>query len=454
MALSSETETQPETQTQKQSPATVDKFSTLKRYRIDIIGVSCLALLAAALTYFRFQSLDPVIYTDFTEDVWFGSDIERVIGNISDRSLSFRAGVHPLFPLLVYPFVRGIQAVLGTDTVSAIQGVIAIAAAVWLSLLATIFRLIGCPRVDTVLYSLLILFSAGVLFWTTVPESYLLGSLSMVVPMFVVVLSRYVHVPAYGYILASAFSLSITTTNWMAGLFATFVGYPWKRALIIVLQTFAFVGGLWIVQKQLFPLADFFLASDVFQEELKYVSPQSSGGPIRVIAGLLFHPMVMPSILTIPSNRGLAEWPLLSVQLSAPGSGGILGAIAAIIWGGLLLIGGWALFSKRVDPKLRLFFLLMVAGQFALHLVYGEETFLYALHILPFLMLTVAFTSLTRLRMVSLALVSALILLVAANNSMQFGYASDFLKQEGPLRQQIESAEVSLENSPCWHRFA
>ena len=439
MALSPETKPKPF--------VTADRPSKLRRYQADMIIVGCLALLAAVLTYLRFQSLDPVIYKDFTEDVWFGSDIERVIGNISDRSLSFRAGVHPLFALLVYPFVRGIQAILSTDTVSAIQIVIAIATAIWLGLLAATFRLIGCQRIDTILYSLLILFSAGVLFWTTVPESYLLGSLSMVVPLFIVVLARYVSVSAYGYILASAFSLSITTTNWMAGLFAIFVNHTWKRTAILTVQTFAFVSGLWIVQKQLFPLADFFLASDVFQEELKYVSPQSSGGPFRVIAGLLFHPMVMPDILTIPSNRGLDEWPLLTVQMSAPGSGSVLGAIAAIVWAGLLLIGIWALFSKRVDSKLRLFLLLTVAGQFALHLVYGEETFLYALHILPFLMLTVAFASLTRLRMVSLCLASALVLLAAANNSMQFNNASDFLQNEGPLRQeagqQIESVEVS-----------
>ena len=435
----------------KPKPLSSDRASKLKRHRADWLVIGCLAVLAAVLTYLRFQSLDPVLYEDFTEDVWFGSDIERVIGNISDRSLSFRSGVHPLFPLLVYPFVRGIQAIAGVDTVSAIQVVIAIATAVWLGLLAATFRLIGCQRVDTVLYSLLILFSAGVLFWTTVPESYLLGSLSLVVPLFLVALTRYVTISPYGYIFASAFSLSITTTNWMAGLLATFVNHTWKQTLVITAQVFALVSGLWIVQKQLFPLAEFFLASDVLQEELKYVSPQASGGPLRVVAGLLFHPMVMPEILTIPSNRGLPEWPLLTVQLSMPGSAGLLSIAAVVVWGVLLLMGGWALFSKNVDSKLRLFLLLTFAGQFALHLVYGDETFLYALHLLPFLMVVVASASLTRLRLVSLCLVSALILLVAANNSMQLNQASDFLRNEGPLRSPVESVEVSeIGEWPAW----
>lgn len=420
----------------KPNPSARETSAELRGYWSDVAIIGCLAILAAILTHLRFQSLDPVVYQDFTEDVWFGSDIERTIGNISDRSRSFRAGVHPLFPLLIYPLVRGTRKLLGTDTIFAIQVVMTLATAVWVSLLAVTFRLIGCQRIDTVLYSLLIVFSAGVMFWTTVPESYLFGSISMTVPIFIVALDRYVSISPYWYILISAFSLSITTTNWMAGIFATWVTHAKKQAVVLIGKTFLLVSGLWIFQKQIFYQAQFFLASDVIQEELKYVSPQASGGPLRVISGFIFHPMVMPKMTTIASNRGLDEWPLITVQTSNLGSSGWVGTVATMVWAALLLLGFWSLFSKQVDSKLRLFILLTLAGQMTLHLVYGEETFLYALHFLPFLITVVAVSSLTRLRMVSLALASALVLLAAANNSVQFNQASDFLKHEGPLREQ------------------
>jgi hypothetical protein len=405
-------------------------------YWPDAIIILSIGVFMATMTYLRFQAIDPVLHQDFTEDVWFGSDIERVIRNISDRSQSFRAGVHPLFPLLVYPIVKGVSVLTGVSLISAIQIVISGTAAIWGALLTAVLRLVGCRRIDAVLYMLLLTFSAGVLFWTAVPESYLFGSLSLILPMAIVVLARYFRLSQYWYILASAFSLSITTTNWMAGIAAALVSYPWKKAIRITGAALIVVGVLWSVQRHFFPRATFFFSPDVIQEELKYVSVQTAGGPLRVISGLIFHPMIMPDIQIIPSNRGLPDWPLLTVQFSSPGSGSPFGIVAVILWSMLLLIGFWALMSNKVDVRLKLFLMLTLAGQFMLHLVYGKETFLYALHLLPFWIVIVALGSLTRFRIASLCLASALIFLIAANNSLQFRQASDFLKGTGPLRQQ------------------
>lgn len=426
----------------------LDHFN-LDRYWPDVFIIIGIVLLGGTVSYLGFQMIDPALHQDFTEDIWFGSDIERVIRNISDRSQSFRSGVHPLFPLLVYPFVFGIQTLTGLEPIAAIQILNAVTTGLWIGSLWLILRLIGCYRIDAILYCLLVAVSAAVLFWTVVPESYLFGSLSLIVPMGLVALSRYQKLPKFLYVIASAFSLSITTTNWMSGIAAAVVTFSRRVALWITIQSLVLVSLFWLVQKRYFPRAEFFFGSDIIQEELKYANPHSSGGPIRIFSGLIFNSLIIPEISTSPSNRGLADWPLLTVQFSAPGSGSPWGLVAVLLWAILLVIGIWALFSSnKVNARFRNFLLLVLAGQFLLHSVYGNETFLYAIHILPFLIVLATFANQTHFRLFSLALVSALILLTALNNIQQFNNATEFLKNTGPLREQ--SVSLFNENTDSW----
>lgn len=415
---------------------------SIKVGRSDWIIAGLLIVLTGWITYASEQMIDPVLFQHFTEDVWFGSDVERVISNMSLRHApNYRAKVHPLFTLLAFPIVKGVRLVTRVSPYAAVSLVIAGTTAIWVGLLFATLRLMGCRRFDAAVFSVLALSSAALIFWTTIPETYLFGSLSLLVCLFVVVLAQIKQLPVWSYILMSLFSLSITTTNWMVGIAATVVNHSRKRSTIITVSVFVIMLLLWGVQSRIFASTTFI--ADV-AEEKNYLFPKTSGGPIRVFLGFFLHPMVVPALQVIPSNRNQPEWPLLSVQHSLPGSGSLAGGIALGLWMFLLGIGAIACWTTQKNLKLRIVVGFGLLGQLALHLIYGEETFLYAIHLIPFLLIVCAMATLTHWRRLSIGIAMLLIVFAAMHNRDQFFQATEFLKNRGPLRQQTPAVRSSV----------
>ena len=75
----------------------------------------------------------------------------------------------------------------------------------------------------------------------------------------------------------------------------------------------------------------------------------------------------------------------VSLERSEPGWTGWAGWIGLGAWVGLLLAGTIAVYRSSVDREFRAGLALLIGGQFALHLCYGDEIFLYSLHFAPFL---------------------------------------------------------------------
>jgi hypothetical protein len=149
--------------------------------------------------------------------------------------------------------------------------------------------------------------------------------------------------------------------------------------------------------------------------------------------------MIMPA-LNLVENPSSPLWPLLSVQFSAIGSTGILGWTASVIWILLLLLGGWTAWHDYSLRKFKLVLALTIVGQLMLHLVYGNETFLYSLHWLPLLGIIAAMASTSSHRRVVLAMVTVLIVMAGVNNFRQFDLATTGLKFEerGATKTELE----------------
>jgi hypothetical protein len=111
--------------------------------------------------------------------------------------------------------------------------------------------------------------------------------------------------------------------------------------------------------------------------------------------------------------------------------------VAVVLWGGLLGLGLWSLLTREEQPRLRLVLGLTLLGQLALHLVYGNETVLYALHFGPLLVVMAALTTLTRLRLLGLALAGMLVISAGVNNGVQFTKAIELFESFGPPRRQV-----------------
>jgi hypothetical protein len=404
------------------------------QYWRDILLIVIIVAVAGFASYQGAQLISPIIFDENTITVkWFTADTMRVFANMTDRwSDHSRIKVHPLFSLIAFPPVYVLQTALGVEPITAVRMVMAAVASLWFAALFVLLRLMSCRQFDAALFSVLAATSAAAVFWFIVPETYPFGSLSILLALGFVATTQYRKFSSLWYVAISALTLSFTVTNWMAGILATAVNHPWKRSLQITVNAFCLVVLLWGLQKRLFPSVEFFLGD---REERKYILLPDSGGPLHIIKSFVAHTMVMPAIRIVdrPGN-----WHGILTQLSLPGSASIWGTAAVVLWTTLLGLGLWALFSVKKQLKLRVVLGLTLLGQLALHVVYGDETFLYALHFAPLLIVLAALGTLTKARLLVLVLAGTLALSAGVNNSLQLNQAIDFLHSHTPPSYQID----------------
>jgi hypothetical protein len=200
--------------------------------------------------------------------------------------------------------------------------------------------------------------------------------------------------------------LSMTVTNFMFGLISLAVRHKLRTAAQLAANAFVAVVLLWTVQKFMAPSAHFFLGD---REKMFH----HIFDPIGLLRRFFVDTLVMPDIQSIPNDYSFL-WLKLSIQESTTYSLTRSGGIALAAWGCLLACGAWAMLKLDTLKKFRLVLALVIAAQFALHSVYGNESFLYALNWLPLLVTAAALSTLTRLRWFSLG--AAVLFIVAAGH--------------------------------------
>lgn len=411
----------------------------------DIVLAVILAGAAAFASYQGVGRFDPVIFDrDWdTDDVLFDSDSARVFVNMSNRwSNHFKTREHPLFSLLTFTPVKALH-ILGFEKIVAVKAVFAVVASLWISALFILLRIIGCRRFDAILFSVVGATSASAVFWFVVLETFPFSSLSILLALGTVALAQYRKPSELLYVVVSALTLSFTVTNWMAGIFATFASFQWRRALQITVNALCLVVVLWGIQKFIFPSAEFFIAPPHGSE---FIVDPEGGGPLNVVRSFVFHTMVMPAIEELGG-----EWPLLKTQNSPAGSGSLWGTIAVGLWTVLLALGLWALFSVNQHLRLRVVLGFTLLGQLALHLFFGIETFLYSLHFVPLLVVLAALSTLTRARRVALVLGGVLAVCAGINNGLQLDKAAEFFEYYILPSQAVKGAMIQRPDDP-WPR--
>ncbi len=151
----------------------------IHRYIWDMCVVLGLAIVAAVLSYGA-----SALIAFNAWDLWFEANLPRNYSNMvaldSDQS---RSNLHPLFSLLVYPPTTLLRKTFGFAPIVAVRLVLALTASLWVTLLYLILRTTGCGRLDAGLLSVLGLTSAAAIFWLPVPETYALGSCSLLLAL-------------------------------------------------------------------------------------------------------------------------------------------------------------------------------------------------------------------------------------------------------------------------------
>jgi hypothetical protein len=209
-------------------------------------------------------------------------------------------------------------------------------------------------------------------------------------------------------------------TNWSLGLLLTFRKNSWRQWLQLSINAFFIVADLWSVEKLLMPSAEFFT---VFGNERHYLNHVDPIVVLKTINVFVFHSIIAPAVKLTPDfgihDRVGPLWKLgFTFQNSYPGSGSLWGAIAAIFWIAFLVLGLWSL-SKKNKSHFSLAILIFLSAQLILHILYGVETFLYALDWLPVL-IVVAIFGLQTLGKIRWPAMIAFIVLIAMNNLGQF----------------------------------
>lgn len=401
---------------------------------LDVLLAVMVACAATWLAAWGATRVSPFAYSPAADDVYFNADVVRVVNNMTDRySDHFRIRVHPLFLIIAYPPTKAVQLLLHLSPQRSAQLVVAGAAGLWACLLFAILRLIGCRRFDALLMLAVACSSAAALFWFTIPETYALGSLSILLAVGVVALVKYRPLPGWAYVVLGTATMGVTITNWMAGLVAAWVRFGARRTAMVALHTFYLTVTVWGVEQAVFRNTPFFF--DFFVER-HVVDRQEWGGPLHRAGSIFFHSMVMPAYteMGMPANPATGAPPrpdhrIMTAQLSRIGSGGAWGLVGIVAWGVLLGAGLWVLCRGKVDVKFRLMLGILIAGQVGLHLVYGEEAFLYSLHYLPLLVLAAALATRTRARALVLTAAGVLLICNVVNNVRQFQAAQQFMNR-------------------------
>jgi hypothetical protein len=380
------------------------------RWRTLLLGLGA-GLLAAAVAFVCSKAIPREAFLS-THDVWFEGDLRRVFANMVDRNSDhYRSKVHPLFSLVAYAMVWVPRRLLAMDAVLSVRIVGAVVAFVWGFLLYRLLHTITRNAIAAFLLTCTALASASFLFWGTVPETYLFGSASILFALLVTLKASELRVMG-----AVAATLAFTVTNVMAGLAAAIITLPWRRALQAAANALCIVVLLWGVQKYAIPSTQFFIGD---KEEKDYMFRLDADRVSSVARSFFVTSMVMPT--PTRETRYYQPEAILFTQ-HAP----VSGWAALIAWLALLLLGMAGLRDAADIRPLRLALLLTLAGQFALHVVYGEETFLYSLHFMPLLILLAAFAFRTRFRAIAFGLAGALLLTAALNNVQQFNDARTY----------------------------
>jgi hypothetical protein len=398
-------------------------------HRLDV-GISLVLMLTACFCVWFVTGIGSHIriLTDTrADDIWYEADVARVYDDMTDRGANhYRTTVHPLFPLLTYPLVHAIHKQFQVDDLRAVRAVIAVTAGIWLAAFYFLLRLLRCRPLDATLFTLVAAATSAFLFWTAIPETYEFGSLTIVVALIAAAIAeRRAAIPAWVETAASAASMSILVTDFLVSLASLSSRYRPRQAIQIACNALIVVVLLWGLQKYFFPSAHFFIGEHDKGE------PPSSRATALVV--MLLHSFVAPETWSGPPEPP-GEWPALTFQHAGLGGLHFLKLTALISWVCLLGFAAWSVARLPQYRRFRIMLALSIAGQIVLHLVYGGETFLYALDWMPLLVVAAALATLTRWR--------KLVLLIAAVFAITAGM-HNATELESALHTVVSNAQVS-----------
>src|SRR5262249_28916262 len=216
--------------------------------------LAAFALAAAVYSGATFRVFDDrFLALPVGNDVWFEADMPTVADTMLHRwADQGRNSRHPLFPLVTTVPLYGLRA-LGMAARPRLLAIVVVSAALWSAAVFTLLRLAAGRRLDACVLTMLPHVSAAGLFWLPALETSVLGSATLLAPLVLVASDVQLRRGGAWFTAASAISLSMTTTSWIAGIVAAAVRRPARAALQISANALSIVVAIWAVHKATVP---------------------------------------------------------------------------------------------------------------------------------------------------------------------------------------------------------
>lgn len=394
---------------------------TMQAFRpIEALAAAAVLCLAFSWSYYLSTHAPQSVYSHY--DVWYGADIPRVVANMTDvASDHFRTKVHPIFSFLILPLNKIVSALPGVNLQGAVNVTVSLAAGVMVMLVHLTVRRLSGRMLPGLLAAAFMASSAGYVFWSGMPETYVFGGAGVAAVLLVALALPPARTGTE--IGLHVLALAFTTTNWMVALLASLARFPLRRAVWLGLLGVLTVALVAVWQKALIPSSGIFFLPQAVSEEPAYVIPPTLQNlPLFAerAANFVLAAIVAPaSVLTDGILHSTLHF-------------GPLGWLAILGW--LALLGGGITETLRRDDR-RLIGIVVggfLAFQFLLHLVYGDEPFLYAMHYLPALTLLAALSLTGRYGRVFTLIMVLCIGANFVNNANRFAEASALAATLGP----------------------
>jgi hypothetical protein len=430
--------------------------SPAEKYR-SLLIIICLFVFAAVVSFVLSSSIGNRLFPvlDDNQDVWFDSDTRIVVMNMTVRDVHhWTLYKHPLFSIILWPLTSLVRLFVG-DPVTAVRIVQAANAGLVVTLLFTLLARVGVGLLDRTLVSLLFVVSSTMLFWYTMPESFAFGGTTLLIALHAAISARPTTIRGYAALtLASIATLSMTITNWAAGLVATAVSFGlldhpirmikgWfgnlrafvldvRGPIIVTVAAFVIAAGLAVVQDAIFGEASLFFNISQLLNERAFVGDYSVTHAVLRPFVLLFSPVVIGTIGTwFEGARMTADEfvPVAWTGLAALGlwilllAGGLASSIAAFV---RPQADNLSLRRMAVTSLITLVFFVLV------HAVYGFIAFLYVAHTAPFVLAIASAAFLGRFRLLARIVIIPLILLAGFHNYTSFQQAVTFVHTTVP----------------------
>jgi len=347
------------------------------------------------------------------QNTWYEGDLNTVYESMTSFNRHDRTMRHPLQSILTLGPVYALHVVGIPRTIGA-GIVVAMGAASWTLSMYVLLRVLTFPRLDSALITILGICTASNMFWCGVPESFVFGGATIMATLAIFGVCVNTHcMRNWILVFLNVLSLSITTTNWMTGIVITWLAKGSRQSVQIVANGLVVTTLLWAVQARTIPGIEYFLKPSEWDRN--YVFNERAGTPLNRLNVLLLYSAAMPK----PLPR-VAFWDdgkiILSVQKIPLLHGSIWHLCLVAAWAALLIAGAVLVAMNLRTSRVLQAVVIVLTLQLGLHMIYGDELFLFTMHTAGLLIILVAYVCKTRARSVCLVCLTSLALALYINN--------------------------------------